>query len=151
MRSWIRVGLVAAALALSSCSLTEDRHFGVSKAPSGVVVVWFIDCYAPPWSVSVYREENRTSGGWSVTQIGDSAFPSHVAVGDEPTGYQLQDNSLDEPLEPDVEYVVSFSRGEAYEEHLVFIPSQLTENVLTFDRQEMTPEAFASQGCDGEG
>src|SRR6266545_2058497 len=102
MKSWIRVGLVATALALSSCSLTEDRHFGVSKAPSGVVV-WFIDCYAPPWSVSVYREENRTSGepAWSVTQIDDSAFPSHAVVGDEPTGYQLQDNSLDEPLEPD--------------------------------------------------
>jgi hypothetical protein len=148
---WI-IGLAAAVLAVGSCSLTEDRHFGISMTPSGDVAVWFIDCYAPPWSVSVYREENRAPGdpAWRVTQIGDAAFPTTVVVGDTPAGYRLSDDSLEDPLEPDVEYIAAFSRGEAYGELLTFIPSELSEDVLTFDRQKMTPEEFRDQGCDKE-
>ena len=76
-----------------------------------------------------------------------SPFPSETRIGEAPAGFVTR-QALASPLEPAVAYKIGFSSGEAYYEALVFKPNELGEDVLTFDRQVMTPEQFSHQGCE---
>jgi hypothetical protein len=147
----LRAGIAVAVLALvtPACSLVKGQQFGVSRSGADVLV-WFVDCYAPPLSVTLFLSGSYGSPIWQVGQQSSaskrSAFPSGTRVGDIPPGYDLT-HALDVPLAPTATYRIAFYSGEAYVEDLDFIPSELSGDVLTFDHQVMTTEEFTQQAA----
>jgi hypothetical protein len=142
--------LFATVLVLTGCSLTEDRHFGVSRSSAGGLTVWFVNCYNAPTDVAL---QDADSGDlvWLIREADpeSDSFPTHVDVGGHPEGYDLVANVqstvwLNDKLE------LQFGGGEAWGERLTFSPKDLPSNsdVLTFDGRIMSSEQFASQSCD---
>jgi hypothetical protein len=150
----LRVALAAGVVAwsLAGCwSLTEDRHFGVSRGSGGEVLVWFVNCYASPTMVSVYRANARPEADpeWQVRQgsVERAPYPSGSPIGHAPRGF-TEAFPLHGPLQPDVEYKLSFGSGEAYYEAITFRPADLDTSILTFAGEEMSREEFEAQGCE---
>ena len=71
-----------------------------------------------------------------------------VVGGRSPRGYRIVDDSLKLPLEPDAPYRAGFGRGEAFSEVITFVPSELTDDVLTFKHETMSIGEFMDQTCD---
>jgi hypothetical protein len=153
------VGAVALVF-VSSCSLTEDRHFGVSRSSDGHLYTWFIECVSPPLGVSLYsRDDSSGRTWWAVTGDGETAYPTRFPIGAAPDGYRLRVPLRSDPpsyasLPPsDASLRLYFGSGEAWGEHVDFRPRDLPANgdVLTADGRVMSPEQFAHQSCDDGG
>ena len=109
------------------------------------------NCYAAPWSVSLYAA-NSDEALWLITDGGDpDAFPNSVLVEDVAPGYRLAE-PLQSPPPENEELKLAFGRGEAYYESLTFRIADLPADgsILAFDGQVMTPDEFTSQGCSDE-
>jgi hypothetical protein len=143
--------LAVVVLVTPGCALVKSQQFGVSRSGSDVLV-WFVDCYAPPITVTLEPSDVDPINGhplWGIAQPNSAKrapFPNGTRVGDLPPGYTLT-QALDSPLSPTATYRLGFGSGEAYYESLDFKPSALTGDVLTFDGQVMTSERFTQQSC----
>jgi hypothetical protein len=151
-KRWLRwAGMTAILALLPGCDLTETRHFGVSRPSIDSLEVWFVNCYAAPWSVSLYAA-NSDEALWLITDGGDpDEFPDSLLVGDVAPGYRLA-VPLQSPPPENEELKLGFGRGEAYYESLTFRAADLPADgsILAFDGKVMTPDEFTSQGCSDE-
>jgi hypothetical protein len=151
-KRWLKWASTTAIVALlQGCSLTEARHFGVSRSSIDSLEVWFVNCYAAPSFVSLYTVSSDEAL-WGIKDGGDpEEFPDSLLVGDVAPGYRIAE-SLQGPLPENEELKLSFGRGEAYGESLTFRVADLPADgsILAFDGQVMTPDEFTGQGCSDE-
>jgi hypothetical protein len=150
---WLRWASMTAIVALlPGCSLTEDRHFGVSRPSVDSLEVWFVNCYAAPTSVSLY-DVTSDEAVWLITDRGQDPekFPNSLLVGEVAPGFRIAE-ALQRPPPENEELRLNFGRGEAYSESLTFRVADLPADgsILAFDGQVMTPDEFTGQGCSDE-
>jgi hypothetical protein len=145
------IAVFATVLVLTGCSLTEDRHFAVSRSSAGGLTVWFVNCYNAPTSVSL-QEADSGDFIWLIREAdpASDSFPTRVDVGARPEGYDLVANVQSTEWLKNDKLELDFGGGEAWGERLTFSPKDLPSNgdVLTFDGRIMSPEQFSSQSCD---